>query len=69
MRRDMEWWRKGLLFLTLICFCAYELAGLLDTGPEDTWSELVWMLSERSILFVMFCGVVIGHFFWQRKRK
>lgn len=65
----LEWWRKGLLVLTLVCFVAYEIAGLYDVGPDDTWSELVWMLSERSILFVLAAGITLGHFFWQRKRR
>lgn len=69
MRRQMEWWRKGLLILTLVCFAAYEVAGLIDTQPDDTWSELVWTLAERSILFVFVLGMTLGHFVWQRQRK
>ena len=67
--RRLPWWRLAFLVMTFVGLIGFEVTGLIDTGPDDTWSEIVWYLAERSILFVLACGITLGHFFWQRKRS
>lgn len=44
---------------------AYEIAALRNKRPGDTISEIVWSATDRPLVPFL-CGMVAGHFFWQR---
>lgn len=57
--------RRMLLWAGLVLLLIYELWAL-HVGDGSTISEIVWRASTRPILPFTF-GVLMGHFFWQRK--
>jgi hypothetical protein len=62
-------WIKWLLLLGIGFLLAYEVYGLMHVEPGDTISEHVWAWSERSDIVPFGFGFLMGHFFFQRKRK
>lgn len=46
----------------------YETWTVLNKRKEDTISESVWELVKYPF-FTFACGVLAGHFFWQRSDK
>jgi hypothetical protein len=61
MNRTVAAWLiavAGLLF--------YEGYALLNHTPGDTLSEAVWTYGQHPM--IVFCaGVLVGHFWWQRR--
>lgn len=60
-------WVQLVFILSLVGLGIYEGYGIAQSAPGDTISELVWSVSHIPLVPFAF-GVVMGHFFWQRKR-
>jgi hypothetical protein len=46
----------------------YELYAVFNQSPNDTLSEAVWRYGQHPMIGVV-AGILIGHFWWQRKAK
>lgn len=58
------------VFLTLVgALVAYELITLANDRDGDTISEIVWEATTERPIVPFAAGVLIGHFFWQRRWK
>lgn len=45
---------------------AYEGYAVFNSTPGDTLSEAVWLYGQHPL--ISFCaGVLVGHFWWQRR--
>ena len=44
-----------------------ETRALEDTREGDTISEFVWQANRHTPLLALACGIIMGHFFWQRE--
>lgn len=55
----------GILVLALL---GAEAWALRTPAPGDTISEIVWALNDRWPIVALAFGVLMGHFFWPRKR-
>jgi len=62
-------WARALVVLAVVGVLGYELIGVMDTAPGDTWSEHFWAAADRSHLPVFILGLICGHFVWPRKLK
>ncbi|MCC6650676.1 MAG: hypothetical protein IT348_05965 [Candidatus Eisenbacteria bacterium] len=58
-------WVLAALVLGLFGYEGYTLG---NSAEGDTISEVVWALSDRYPVLVLFFGILYGHWFWQRKR-
>jgi len=47
---------------------AYEIYAVTNSIPGDTLSEAVWNYGQHPLI-ALGIGIVLGHFYWQRKRK
>lgn len=55
------------LFVALVGgLVVYELAALANKYEGDTISEILWTVTARRPLVPFACGLLMGHFFWQR---
>lgn len=61
-------WRYVLLVLAIVGVLGYEVLGLLNPAPGDTWSEHFWAATDKSDLPSLGLGVLVGHFCWPRKK-
>ena len=52
--------------IALALLLIYELWAVLNTTPGDTLSEAVWQYGTHPMV-AFTAGVLVGHFFWQRK--
>jgi hypothetical protein len=53
--------------VAIIGLLVYEGWTLLNSTPNDTLSEAVWEAAYTYPLLPFAAGVLIGHFFWQRR--
>jgi hypothetical protein len=60
-------WRRTLLVMAIVGVLGYEVNGILDAAPGDTWSEHFWAAVDRSHLPSAGFGFLGGHFLWPRK--
>lgn len=63
MKKTVVAWLVAIAFLL-----AYEMYAVMNSVPGDTLSEAVWKYGQHPMIAVA-VGVLIGHFFWQRKKK
>jgi len=56
-------WGIAIAFLL-----AYEAWALCNKAEGDTLSEAVWDVAQWPIVPLL-AGILVGHFFWQRKQK
>ncbi len=60
--------KTRLAWIAAICFLlAYEAWTLMNSIPGDTLSEAVWSWVYEYPLIPFLAGIVMGHFFWQRR--
>lgn len=61
MKKTVVAWLVAIAFLLV-----YEFYAVANSVPGDTLSEAVWAYGQHPMVsFAM--GVLVGHFFWQRK--
>ena len=60
----MAW---AVVIAALLGYEGYALA--TPASPGDTLSEWVWHWSREYPLVPFLAGGVMGHFFWQKRRK
>jgi hypothetical protein len=46
---------------------ALEVSALVGGRKGDTLSEIVWMVTVHYPLLPLAFGLLMGHFFWQRR--
>jgi len=62
--------RTGQVFgLLLVLAVGWEVWTLVNNIPGDTISEVVWAVTHENPIIVLAVGILIGHWFWQRKQK
>lgn len=59
---------KPILGLLAILLGAYEAWTLSNQASGDTISEVIWSLSDQWPVLTLLWGLLMGHFFWPRKR-
>ena len=57
----------GALVATGAVLLYAETRALEDAREGDTISEFVWQANKHTPLLALACGIVMGHFFWQRE--
>lgn len=57
---------RRLFYALAAGLCVYELVTLANRHPGDTISEIVWDATTKRPLVPFACGLLMGHFFWQR---
>lgn len=58
-----------VVLVALIALLGWETWTLVNAYPGDTISETIWSASEATDLVPFASGVLMGHWFWQRKRR
>lgn len=46
----------------------YEIYGLVTKTKGDTLSELVWTATDYTPLTPLVIGIIVGHWFWPRRK-
>lgn len=62
MNKAAAAWIGGLSVLLV-----YELYAVFNSTPGDTLSEAVWAYAQHPMV-ALAVGILIGHFWWQRKQ-
>lgn len=55
--------------IAIVGLLAYEAYTLTNNVPNDTLSEAVWAVAGDYPLLPLLVGILMGHFFWQPKKK
>lgn len=59
---------KSVIAIASVGLLAYEGWTVINKRKEDTISESIWDLVKYPF-FTFACGILAGHFFWQRVDK
>lgn len=54
--------------IAIVGLLAYEGYAVLNSVPGDTLSEAVWKFGQHPMV-AFAAGVLVGHFWWQRKSR
>ena len=63
MKKTLWAWGLGIGGLLL-----YEAYAVMNSTPGDTLSEAVWAYGQHPVV-ALAVGILIGHFWWQKKAK
>lgn len=58
---------EKFLVTAILGIGAFEIWTLFNKRESDTISEEVWSITPERPLIPFLCGLLMGHFFWQKK--